>query len=44
MPQLILTKVFLKDLERIKTNAVLRKKIAKALVLLEANPLHPGLR
>jgi len=43
MPQLILTKVFLKDLERIKTNAVLRKKIAKALVLLEANPLHPGL-
>ena len=43
MPQLILTKLFLKDMERIKSNTILRKKIAKASVLLETKPLHPGL-
>ncbi len=43
MPQLILTKLFLKDLERFKNDPILRKKIAKALSLLEKSPLHPGL-
>lgn len=44
MPQLTPSKLFLKDLEQFRSNQTLRKKIAKALVLLEANPLHPGLR
>ena len=44
MPQLIPSKLFLKDLEEFRPNAVILKKIAKALALLEANPLHPGLR
>jgi hypothetical protein len=43
MPQLIPTKNFIKDVEQVKSNSILRKKIAKALVLLEANPLHSGL-
>lgn len=43
MPQLIPTKLFLKDIDEFRSNAILRKKIAKALALLEANPLHPGL-
>lgn len=43
MPQLIPTKLFLKDMERFRSNVVVRKKIAKALALLEVNPLHPGL-
>jgi hypothetical protein len=42
MPQLIPSKLFLKDTERVKSNPALRK-IVKALVLLEANPLHPGI-
>jgi len=43
MPQLIPTKLFLKDLEQFKSNAISRKKIAKALAQLELNPLHPRL-
>jgi hypothetical protein len=43
MPQLIPTKLFLKHLESFRSNTAIRKKIAKALALLEANPLHPGL-
>jgi hypothetical protein len=43
MPQLIPTKLFLKDVEGFRSNTILRKKVAKALSLLEANPLHPGL-
>jgi hypothetical protein len=43
MPQLTPTKLFIKDLEQFRSNKVLRKKIAKALALLEADPLHPGL-
>ena len=43
MPQLIPTKLFLKDLESFRSNTAIRKKIAKALAPLEANPLHPGL-
>jgi hypothetical protein len=44
MPALIPSRLFLKDLEQFCANAVVRKKIAKALTLLENNPLHPGLR
>ena len=43
MPQLIPTKLFLKDLERLRSNTAVRKKLIKALALLESNPLHPGL-
>jgi len=43
MPQLTPTKLFIKDLEQFRSNKVLRKKIAKALALLEADPLYPGL-
>ena len=43
MPRLIPSKCFLKDAEQVHSNAILRKKLAKALALLEANPLHPGL-
>ena len=43
MPQLIPTKLFLKDMEALRSNAIVRKKIAKALALLEHSPLHPGL-
>ena len=44
MPELIPTKKFLKDLEKFRTKPILRKKIAKTLVYLESDPLHPGLR
>jgi hypothetical protein len=43
MPQLITSKLFIKDVEQFRDNVIVRKKIAKALSLLEANPLHPGL-
>lgn len=43
MPELIPSKKFLEDIEVFRSNLVLRKKIAKALSLLEKNPLHPGL-
>ena len=43
MPKLIPSKKFIDDAERFRSNAAMRKKIAKALALLEANPLHPGL-
>jgi hypothetical protein len=43
MPPLIPSKLFLKDLEQYRSNAILRKKIVKTLARLEANPLHPGL-
>jgi hypothetical protein len=43
MPKLIPSKRFIDDAERFRSNATMRKKIAKALALLEANPLHPGL-
>lgn len=43
MPKLIPSKKFIDDAERFRSNATMRKKIAKALVLLEANPLHPSL-
>src|SRR6266568_4397110 len=43
MPKLIPSKKFIDDAERFRSNAVMRKKIAKALALIEANPLHPSL-
>ncbi len=43
MPTLTPTNKFLEDLESFQRDAALRKKIAKALRFLEANPLHPGL-
>ena len=43
MPQLTPTKLFSKDLEQFRSNKVLLKKIAKALALLEADPLYPEL-
>ena len=43
MPQLILTKLFLKDLEHLNADPILRKEIVKTLYLLERSPLHPGL-
>ncbi len=43
MPNLIPTKLFIKDVEYFRANIAVRKKIAKILALLEANPLHPGL-
>lgn len=43
MPLLVPSKKFLDDIEVFRSNLVLRKKIAKALILLEMNPFHPGL-
>ena len=43
MPKLTLTELFLKDLESLKSNKQLWKKITKTLAFLEENPLHPGL-
>ncbi len=43
MPELIPSKKFLEDIECFRTNQGIRKKIAKALNLLQKNPLHPGL-
>ena len=43
MPRLIPSKKFLEDIAAYRSNVVMRKKIAKTLALLEANPLHPGL-
>lgn len=43
MPRLIPSKKFLEDVEKFRSNAIIRKKIAKTLVLLEGNLFHPGL-
>jgi hypothetical protein len=43
VPELIPSKKFFNDIEEFRSNQVLRKKSAKALSLLEENPLHPGL-
>lgn len=43
MPKLIPSRKFLEDVEGFRSNAVLRKKIAKTLALLENDPRHPGL-
>ena len=43
MPKLIPTGKFLEDTERFKSDAAMRKNIAKAIAFLEGNPFHPGL-
>ena len=43
MPELIPSKKFLEDIEALKSQKIIIKKIAKALAFLEANPHHPGL-
>ena len=43
MPLLVPSKKFIEDSEVFRSNPVLRKKIAKALSLIESNPFHPGL-
>jgi len=43
LPELVPSRKFLEDIEVFRSNAILRKKIAKALSLLQQNPLHPGL-
>ena len=43
MPKLIPSKKFIDDAECFRSNTAMRKKIAKTVALLEANPLHPGL-
>ncbi len=43
MPKLTPTKLFLKDVDQLKSDKQLLKKIVKTLAFLETNPLHPGL-
>ena len=43
MPKLIPSRKFLEDIEALKSQKDIIKKIAKALGFLEANPRHPGL-
>jgi len=43
VPKLIPSKKFLSDLDLLRSNKALLKKIAKSLALLEESPLHPGL-
>jgi Txe/YoeB family toxin of Txe-Axe toxin-antitoxin module len=43
MPGLIPSKKFSADLEKLKSNKALIKKVAKCLTFLEVNPFHPGL-
>lgn len=43
MPQLTPTNQFLKDLDRLKSNKPLWKKLTKTLAFLQMNPMHPGL-
>ena len=43
MPVLIPSRKFLEDIERFNVDKTMRKKLAKALRLLEENPFHPGL-
>jgi len=44
MPNLIPSKKFLHDIDSFQSDMPLRKKLAKALTVLESNPLHPGLK
>jgi hypothetical protein len=43
MPELIPTKLFLKDIDTFVSNQPVRRKILKALAFLQENPFHPGL-
>jgi hypothetical protein len=44
MPELIPTKLFLKDVDALSANPAVQAKMLKALAFLEENPFHPGLR
>ena len=43
MPKLTPSKLFVKDVEAVRSNSILVGKISKTLALLEENPFHPGL-
>lgn len=43
MPKLTTSKLFVKDVEALRSKSVFVGKIAKTLALLEENPFHPGL-
>ena len=43
MPNLIPSRKFIKDIDVFQSDAALRKKLAKTLNFLAANPGHPGL-
>lgn len=43
MISLVPSKKFVKDLKAFERNAILRKKIAKALSILQSDPRHPSL-
>jgi Txe/YoeB family toxin of Txe-Axe toxin-antitoxin module len=43
MPELIPTKLFLKDIDTFVSNQPVQRKILKALAFLQENPFHPGL-
>ncbi len=43
MSNLIPSKKFLHDIDKFQSDMQMRKKLAKALKFLEANPRHPGL-
>ncbi len=43
MPKLMPGRKFLEDIEKFRSDAAMRKKIAKSLGFLESNPFHPGL-
>ncbi|MFP4479252.1 MAG: hypothetical protein ACLFOA_00110 [Desulfohalobiaceae bacterium] len=43
MPELIPSKEFASDLEKLKSNKKLVQKTANCFNLLEENPFHPGL-
>ena len=44
MPNLIPSKKFLHDIDAFQSDLPLRKNLAKALTILESNPLHTGLK
>ena len=43
MPDLITSRKFLQDLDRLKSRKQIVKNVAKTLARLEADPSHPGL-
>ena len=43
MPKLTTSKLFVKDVEAVRSNSILVGKISKTLALLAENPFHPGL-
>jgi hypothetical protein len=43
MPELIPTKLFLKDIDTFVSNQPVQRKILKVLAFLQENPFYPGL-